>query len=149
MTRAISARLIPDTDDYEVTYASVVDGKGILTFDIAAAGDIGPVLQSIDARLAFLAANPADPAVLAARELDAKRRGMSCTRMQGILALGPVRWAAVMAYHDTATWAERVVIDSASDWQRLSQHIQFFAYLLDLSATDVDDLFITAAGIEA
>jgi len=37
-----------------------------------------------------------------------------------------------MAYHDTATWAERVVIDSASDWQRLSQNIQFFAYLLDL-----------------
>jgi hypothetical protein len=85
----------------------------------------------------------------AVAELQAQRAGMSCTRMQGILALGPVRWAAVMTYHDTATWAEQVIIDSASDWQRLSQNIQFFAYLLNLSATEVDDLFITAAGIEA
>ena len=85
----------------------------------------------------------------AAAELQAQRRGMSCTRMQGILALGSVRWAAVMAYHDTATWGERVVIDSASDWLRLSQNIQFFAHLLSLSETEVDDLFIAAAGIAA
>jgi hypothetical protein len=82
-------------------------------------------------------------------ELQSQRRGMFCTRMQGILALGPERWAAVMEYHDTATWAERVVIDSASDWLRLSQNIAFFSYLLNLTDTEVDELFTIAAGIEA
>lgn len=86
---------------------------------------------------------------LAARELEAWRETATCSQMQGILALGPERWAQVMAYRDTATWAEQIIIDSAGDWRRNSQNIAFFAYLLDLSDTEVDDLFRTAQGIVA
>lgn len=79
------------------------------------------------------------------------RETATCTRMQGILALGEARWAQVMAYYDdpATTWGERMVIDSAADWRRNSENIAFFAYLLDLSPTEVDDLFVTAQGIEA
>lgn len=82
-------------------------------------------------------------------ELQSWREATSCTRMQGILALGPVRWGTVMAYRDTASWPEQIVIDSASDWNRLSQNIEFFAYLLSLSEEEVDDLFATAVQILA
>ena len=38
---------------------------------------------------------------------EQKRASMKCTRMQGILALGEARWGIVLAYRETATWAER------------------------------------------
>ena len=83
--------------------------------------------------------------------LAAERAAMSCTAMQGKLALGPDRWAIVEAYRDdpATTWAERIIIDSAGQWVRMSQNIAFFAYLLGLSDAEVDDLFRAAAEIDA
>lgn len=77
------------------------------------------------------------------------RAAMSCSRMQGILALGESRWATILAYRATATWAEQIVIDAAGDWHRTSQNIQFFGYLLNLSDAEIDALFQTAAQIVA
>lgn len=79
------------------------------------------------------------------------------SRMQGILALGPIRWGRVMEYRDTpydpetgegCNWATGVVIDSAGDWERHSQNIAFFQYLIDLTDEEVDSLFMTAAAIK-
>jgi hypothetical protein len=83
--------------------------------------------------------------------LAAERAGMSCSAMQGKLAVGPTMWAQVEAYRDseTTTWAERIIIDSAGQWMRMSQNIAFFAYLLGLSDAEVDDLFRAAAEIDA
>ena len=83
--------------------------------------------------------------------LAAWRATATCTAMQGQLALGPDRWAAVEAYRDDpeTTWAERIIIDSASEWKRDSQNIAFFAYLLGLADEQVDDLFRAAQEIVA
>lgn len=148
MSQPIAARLLPE-GDYEVTFADVAGSEVVLSFDIVPAAEIGPVLVNIEAHLAAVAAHPPDPEMLAARELEIARDGMRCTRMQGILALGPVRWGAVLAYRATASWGEQMVIDEASEWKRLSQNIQFFAWLLDLSPGEVDDLFRAAAEIAA
>jgi hypothetical protein len=74
---------------------------------------------------------------------------MQCSRMQGILALGEVRWSAVLTYRETATWGEQVVIDSAGDWQRESQNIAFFQYLIGLTDEETDNLFLFASTIVA
>lgn len=71
-----------------------------------------------------------------------------CSRTQGILALGQDRWTTIQAYKATATWGEQVVIDSSSTWNRDSQNVAFFAYLLGLTDTQVDDLFKLAITIE-
>lgn len=86
-----------------------------------------------------------------AAELAARRAGMTCSRMQGIIALGEARWATVLAYRDepTTTFAERAIIDGASVWRRLSENIAFFAYLLGLDDAAVDALFDAAMAIEA
>ena len=85
----------------------------------------------------------------AAETLAAERSTLTCSRMQGILALGEARWASVLAYRETASWAEQIIIDSAGDWQRNSENIQFFAYLLGLTDDEVDDLFRTARALTA
>lgn len=73
----------------------------------------------------------------------------SVSKMQGILALGKARWDHVLAYRETATWGEQVVIDSAGNWERDSQNIAFFQYLIGLTAQETDALFIAAAQITA
>lgn len=90
-----------------------------------------------------IAAMTPDPAIA----LAAWRATASCTRMQGILALGEARWAMVLEYRNTATWAEQVVIDDAGNWHRASQNIAFFGYLLGLSDLEIDNLFLVAAEI--
>lgn len=92
-----------------------------------------------------IAARTPDPAAV----LAAWREAAGCSRMQGILALGETRWAVILDYHATARWAERIVIDDASDWRLASQNIQFFGYLLGLSDVEIDTLFQTAAQIVA
>jgi len=72
---------------------------------------------------------------------------MQVSKMQGILALGETRWAQVLAYRETATWGEKVVIDSAADWHRDSQSIAFFQHLIGLTDAETDALFIAAAQI--
>ena len=81
--------------------------------------------------------------------LAAERATMACTPMQGILALGEVNWGTILAYRDTASWQEKVIIDSAQTWVRNSQNIAFFQYLLGFTDTQVDDLFRTAMLIDA
>tara|TARA_R110000868_G_scaffold383564_1_gene650547 strand:- start:7473 stop:7898 length:426 start_codon:yes stop_codon:yes gene_type:complete len=88
------------------------------------------------------------PAVDPAEALAAKRAGMTCSKMQGILTLGEAKWGEVMAYRDTASWAEQMVIDSATDWHRNSQNIQFIGYLVGYTDAEMDDLFIAAASVE-
>ena len=81
---------------------------------------------------------------------QAKREAMKCSPMQGKLALGETEWAKIENYRDTqATWAQRIVIDSAQEWRRNSQDIQFFGYLLGYDENQLDDLFKTAMQIEA
>ena len=71
------------------------------------------------------------------------------SKMQGILALGKARWGQVLAYRETATWGEQIVIDSAGNWARDSQNIAFFQYLIGLTDAETDALFIAAAQITA
>jgi hypothetical protein len=92
-----------------------------------------------------IAARTPDPdAVLAAW-----RETAHCSRMQGILALGEARWAVVLEYRATATWAEQVVIDDAGDWRRNSENIAFFGWLVNLTDLEIDALFAAAAAITA
>ena len=81
--------------------------------------------------------------------IAAERRGMYCTPMHGQLALGETNWGIILAWRDTqATWAQKVIIDSAQTWVRNSQNIAFFAYLLNFTDEQTDDLFRTAMGID-
>ena len=92
-----------------------------------------------------IAARTPDPAAI----LALWRATAQCSRMQGILALGEDRWAVVLEYSATATWAEQVVIDDASDWRRTSETIAFFGWLLNLTELEIDALFAAAAAITA
>ena len=86
-----------------------------------------------------------DPAIALAQS----RAAMVISPLQGILTLGETEWGKVLAYRDTATWAEKVIIDSAQDWQRNSQNIAFFGYLLNYTPEQMDALFIAAAQVTA
>ena len=90
-----------------------------------------------------------EPTVDPAKALADWRATAYCSKMQGILTLGETKWNEVMAYRDTASWAEKMIIDSATDWQRTSQNIQFIGYLVGFTDTQMDDLFIAAASVEA
>jgi hypothetical protein len=95
--------------------------------------------------------------------LEYQRKSMSCTKMQGILTLGETKWGEVLSYRNrefiagengepdqpATTWAEKVVIDSAQDWQRTSENIAFFGHLLNYDDLQIDDLFILAKYIVA
>jgi hypothetical protein len=69
--------------------------------------------------------------------------------MQGILTLGETAWGAVLTYRETASWAEQMVIDSAQDWNRTSQNIAFFGFLLSYTDAQMDAMFIAAAQVTA
>jgi hypothetical protein len=77
------------------------------------------------------------------------RASMVISPLQGILTLGETEWGKVLAYRETASWQERIVIDSAQDWQRTSQNIAFFGYLLGYTDEQMDALFIAAAQVKA
>lgn len=81
--------------------------------------------------------------------IEQRRAKMIISPLQGILTLGEVEWGKVLAYRETATWAEKVIIDKAGDWVRNSQNIAFFGYLLNYTDEQMDDLFITAAAVTA
>jgi hypothetical protein len=86
-----------------------------------------------------------DPAIALAQA----RAAMVISPLQGILTLGETEWGKVLTYRETASWAEKVVIDSAQDWQRTSQNIAFFGYLLGYTDAQMDALFIAAAKVTA
>ena len=86
-----------------------------------------------------------DPAIALAQA----RSAMVISPLQGILTLGETEWGKVLAYRETASWAEKVLIDSAQDWKRTSQNIAFFGYLLGYTDAQMDALFIAAAQVTA
>lgn len=69
--------------------------------------------------------------------------------LQGILTLGEAEWGKVLAYRDSASWAEKIVIDNAADWVRTSQNIAFFGHLLSYTDEQMDTLFLQAAQVNA
>jgi hypothetical protein len=69
--------------------------------------------------------------------------------MQGILTLGETEWGKILAYRETATWQERIVIDNAADWFRTSENIAFFGHLLGYTDEQMDAMFIAAAQVRA
>jgi hypothetical protein len=89
------------------------------------------------------------------------RRSMSCTKMQGILTLGETKWGEVLAYRNqgfveatntepeipATTWPEKMIIDSAQNWDRTSENIAFFGQLLNYDDLQMDALFIAAADV--
>ncbi len=99
-----------------------------------------------------VAANAADYVVPPEPEpptVEELRAGMVISPLQGILTLGETEWGKVLAYRDTATWEEQIVINNASDWVRTSENIAFFGYLLDYAPEQMDALFIAAAQVTA
>ena len=102
---------------------------------------------------AEIAAATPDPAIA----LDQARAAMVISPLQGILTLGETEWGKVLAYRDGfdedgkpfSSWGENVIINSAQDWRRDSQNIDFFGYLLGYSPEQMDALFIAAAQVSA
>lgn len=99
-----------------------------------------------------------EPTVNAVAILVEERLTLSCTPMQGILALGESNWQKVLDFRDgtgdwlaagPAPWSQKVIIDGAQTWVRNSQNIQFFQYLLGFTDEEVDTLFRAAALIDA
>jgi len=94
-----------------------------------------------------------DPAIALAQA----RAAMVISPLQGILTLGETEWGKVLAYRDGfdkdgkpfSSWGEKVIINSAQDWRRDSQNIDFFGYLLGYSPEEMDALFIAAAQVKA
>jgi hypothetical protein len=86
-----------------------------------------------------------DPAIALAQS----RAAMVISPLQGILTLGETEWGKVLEYRETATWAEKIIIDTADDWVRTSQNIAFFGYLLGYTDEQMDALFIAAAQVTA
>jgi hypothetical protein len=84
-----------------------------------------------------------DPSVVLAEW----RATASCSNAHGILALGETRWKAILEYSLGASWAEQVVIGDTSDWWRMSQNTAYLGYMLDMTDTEMDDVFILAATI--
>ncbi len=108
--------------------------------------------SSAASALAIIAAlSLPEPAPDAAALLAAERAGMSCSRMQGVLALGPGIWAQVLAWRDLpqTPWAARVIIDDAAIWHRNSQTIDLLGYVCGLSPEAMDTLFRQAVTITA
>ena len=91
------------------------------------------------------------PPVDEAAELTQARAAMVISPLQGILTLGEKEWGKVLAYRDgpLATWAQKVIINSALDWRRTSQNIAFFGHLLDYTDAQMDALFIAAGQVKA
>jgi len=105
-------------------------------------------LDSDSTTAAYVAPDP-EPEPTTAELLADERSGMAVSPLQGILTLGETEWGKVLAYRETATWQERVIIDNASDWVRTSQNIAFFGYLLGYTPEQMDTLFIAAAQVKA
>jgi hypothetical protein len=143
----VIGRAAPDTGPYEVAYhtgqAVQVDGEWQREWAIkdmfadTTDGD-GVKTTKAEHEVAF-----------EEDKLNRKRQGMSCSKMQGILTLGQTAWGEVQTYRETASWAEQMVIDSAQDWNRTSENIAFFGYLLNYTDAQMDTMFTAAALVKA
>jgi len=134
--------------DGTAIYAERDDGTGVFLEPIE--GPMGDLYRlAKGGALGKIAAYDPPPAPTEAELLAVERADMRCSPLQGILTLGETEWGKVLAYRETASWAEKVVIDSAQDWQRTSQNIAFFGYLLGYTDAQMDALFIAAAKVTA
>jgi len=134
--------------DGTAIYAERDDGTGVFLEPIE--GPMGDLYRlAKGGALGKIAAYDPPPAPTEAELLAVERADMRCSPLQGILTLGETEWGKVLAYRETASWAEKVVIDSAQDWQRTSQNIAFFGYLLGYTDAQMDALFIAAAQVRA
>jgi hypothetical protein len=76
------------------------------------------------------------------------RAGMSCTQLQGKLAIGETLWGEVITYRDThASWSERMIIDNSAGWHRTSKVIVLLGKVLGVTDLEMDDLFRLAAAL--
>jgi len=107
--------------------------------------------QLIDMTPAEITAFQDGQAVDPVAELANERAQMTCSKMRGILTLGETKWGEVLTYRDlaTTTWSEMMTIDSATEWRRTSQEVQFIGNLVGYTDEQMDALFIAAALAEA
>jgi len=74
---------------------------------------------------------------------------MSCTSLQGKIALGAEEWAKVIAYRDEpeTPFSVVVTINDSPIWNRLSTDISLIGWALDYTGPEMDELFINAMKI--
>jgi hypothetical protein len=76
------------------------------------------------------------------KPIETIRAAMTCTQLQGKLAIGETLWGEVITYRDThASWPEKIIIDNSADWRRTSEDIQYIGHLLGVTDLEMDDLF--------
>jgi len=101
----------------------------------------GVVLTDTEWKNRLVAETPPTEAMLAT-----ERANMVITKTQGVLALGEIQWNQVVSYRDvTATWAERVIIDSSANWIRLSEDTALIQFVVGLTDLEIDQLFRDAS----
>jgi len=83
--------------------------------------------------------------------VEQKRSRMSCTSLQGKIALGAEAWAKVIAYRDEpeTPFSVKVIIDDSPVWTRISQDISLIGWALDYTDEQMDALFLQAAKVNA
>ena len=79
--------------------------------------------------------------------INTERAEMRATRMQLALALGEVRWQAIMDYAATAPWNVKTVIENTVDVPRLSDTVELLAWVVNMTPEETDDLFRLAMTI--
>ena len=77
------------------------------------------------------------------------RLSMTCTSLQGKIALGSDAWNKVLAYRDEpeTPFSVKVTIDDSPTWNRLSQDISLIGWALDYTDEQMDELFVKAMNI--
>jgi len=95
----------------------------------------------------YQAPEPPSPFEIAA--LEAERKTMVVSRLQGRLTLGPVTVAALDAIADDpeTPWAMRETIKNAGEWRRTSQAMDELGYVLAYEPIQMDALFRAAATV--
>lgn len=89
------------------------------------------------------------PEVQAAIDLRTFRASLTCSPLQGHLALGPTISAQLVAMqaNPATPWAMRLSLERATVWERNSETIDEMGWLLGLSAEAMDALFVAAREI--
>lgn len=82
---------------------------------------------------------------MALQRLKQLKSPLVCTALQGKLAMGEALWNRVLAARATATWEQKMFIDSSSNWHRNSQDIQFIGSIIGVTDKELDKLFRLAA----
>jgi len=82
--------------------------------------------------------------------IEDRREAMSCTRLQGRLALGRVEIDRLDAFIDSLpnSWALREVVDNSVNWRRTSHDMQMLGFALGYDDAKMDETFSRAMGIE-